>query len=614
MRVAFDCFFRSAGSPFALDLRAVAMFRIGLGLVLLAEQLVTRLPWLDAFHGMNGVVPASDREFWYPYKWSLYLLTDLENWPWVLEAVRLLATFTLILGIRARLSALVLFLILLSAVSRLTDITQAGDRLLVVLTFFAVFLPLAEAGSLQSLWLGRSAARTRISAGTTCFTLQVAIFFFMAGVLKTGEQWWGSGTAISMALHLESFVTETGRLWRDWFWLSKPLTYYVFGVECLAPFALLMPSRRVRLFGWLALASVLAGIALNMAVGLFPAIAFLGLVALLPSGFFDKVAAWRRRGERGAGLTMFYDAPCRFCAFACRLLAAVGGLGAARIAEAQSNPGAALVLKRDFSWSVSRRTGPDERTERQQGWDAVLFVLRHSRRPWLRHFLPGPEAGGRLYLWIARHRGFLGALGRACLGSADPPDPVIERVGAAYACFCLILAIAWNIATYPAMRDWRDWRPYIEPAVTALGVIQFWEMFAPYPYSFDRWHMVVGMDRDGVARNSLTGKVMKALPTPSSTYGSYRWRKLLNNLAESKHARLVSRYFCRTGDWAAVDIWTFRRRNPGIRPGGRAAEPYRVLKDDKMNCAGYTNAKARIAFRAHVRGLVAAAGIREQER
>jgi len=206
--------YRSEESPFLLDLRAVGFFRILLALIILLDQIVRLSDW-HAFHSVHGVVTLAESRGWdSPWLWSLYWLSDAPVLPYLLEAARLLATLALLLGIRPRLAAFVLFVLLASVAARNPLLLQGGDKVLVVMTFFAVFLPLGQRASLERLWFGTGTATSCRSPATVAYVVQILLVWFMAGILKTGEQWWSSGTAISMALHLEAFTTEFSRLWR----------------------------------------------------------------------------------------------------------------------------------------------------------------------------------------------------------------------------------------------------------------------------------------------------------------------------------------------------------------------------------------------------------------
>lgn len=181
-------------SPFLLDLRAVGLFRVLLALVILMDQCVRLGDW-HAFHSVFGLVSLADSRVWEnPWLWSLYWLSDGPLLPYVLEALRLLATIALLFGIRSRLSAFVLFVLLASVAARNPLLLQGGDKVLVVMTFFALFLPLGQCGSLERLWFGTRPDIAFRSAATVAYVIQILLVWFMAGILKTGEQWWSRGS------------------------------------------------------------------------------------------------------------------------------------------------------------------------------------------------------------------------------------------------------------------------------------------------------------------------------------------------------------------------------------------------------------------------------------
>ena len=330
----------SDNSPFLLDMRAVGLFRILLALTILLDQLVRLADW-HAFHSAVGIVSLADSRTWdNPWIWSVYWLSEGPLLPYVLEGLRTVATLALLFGIRSRLSAFLLFVLLASVVARNPLLLQGGDKVLVVMAFFACFLPLGACYSLERLWFGGVPGTTCRSTGTAAFAIQVLVVWFVGGVLKTGEQWWGSGTAVSMALHLEAFVTEFARWWRGWDWLVQPLTFLVFWIECLAPLLALVPNYWSRLVGLAALVALEAGIWSTVEVGLFPLISVVSLIPLFPPRFVERVAGWwsRRSGSEDSDLVLFYDGDCRFCAFACRFLLAVCGVRGADLRVAQSDP------------------------------------------------------------------------------------------------------------------------------------------------------------------------------------------------------------------------------------------------------------------------------------
>ena len=605
--------YRSEDSPFLLDLRAVGLFRVLLALIILLDQIVRLCDW-HAFHGVSGVVSLADSRAWdSPWVWSLHWLSDAPILPYVLEAARLLATLALLLGIRPRLSAFVLFVLLASVATRNPLPLQGGDKVLVVMTFFAVFLPLGQWGSLERLWFGASAATSHRSPATVAYAVQILLVWFMAGIMKTGEQWWSSGTAVSMALHLEAFATEFARLWRHWDWFLQPLTLFIFVLECLAPLLALVPRYWCRIVGLLALVALEVGIWLSLEVGLFPLISLISLVPLFPGRFIDFLARLRPGKRRLSDLVLFYDRDCRFCVFACRLLLAACGIRGARLREAQSEPEAARILDESFAWSVARArpageadgaAAPDPGL--RQGWEAVRYLVEHSPRAWLLRVLPGGATGDRLYAWIGRNRGGFGRAGALCFGrngTAGWPGPVGHFVAA----FALATVLLWNVVSYPAVRDTADLRPLVSPLISALNLKQFWSMFAPYPYYMDMWHVMPALARDGSRLDLLSGAPVSLEPPRDgpARYGGYRWRKTVWRSQGRGEIDRVTDYHCRTGAWSAMELWEFRRPNLGV--AATADLPYQAVRLGRWQCAD-ADADAVSDFHADVDALMKSRG------
>ena len=609
--------YRSDASPFLLDLRAIGLFRLLLALVILLDQIVRLSDW-HAFHSASGVVALADSRSWgSPWLWSLYWLSDAPILPYILEVVRLLATAALLLGIRPRLSAFVLFVLLASVAARNPLLLQGGDKVLVVMTFFAVFLPLGQWGSLQRLWFGNGAASSHRSAATVAYTVQILLVWFMAGILKTGEQWWSTGTAISMALHLEAFTTEFSRLWRHWDWFLQPLTLFVFALECLAPLLALVPNYWCRLTGLFSLVALEVAIWLTLEVGLFPLISLVSLVPLFPGRFIDTLARLRPgRRRQPSDLVLFYDRGCRFCIFACRLLLALCGIRGTRLREAQSEPEAARILDESFAWSVTRvrPTGEAEGAAApgpnfRQGWAAVRYLVEHSPRSWLLRVLPGAGSGDRLYAWIGRNRGAFGRAGALCFGrngGAGWPG----RKGRLVASCALAAVLAWNVVSYPAVHDAVDLRPLIRPLISAFNLTQYWSMFAPYPYTNDTWHAMPALGRDGGRMDLLSGAPVSLVPPRDGPerYGGYRWRKTIFRSLQRGEIERVAGYHCRTGEWSAIDLWEFWRPNLGV--AATVDQPYEVRLVGRWRCPHVDMDKVE-GFRAETDALLSEYGWRQ---
>lgn len=600
-------------SPFTFDLRAVGLFRILLALTILFDQAIRMGDW-DAFHSAGGLVSLADSRAWdSAWLWSLYWLSDGPWLPYVLEALRFVASIALLLGVRSRLAAFTLFVLLASVAARNPLLLQGGDKVLIVMTFFAAFLPLGQRFSMTRLWFAESAGTRYRSAATFAFAVQVLLVWFMSGILKTGEEWWSDGTAISMALHLEAFTSEFARLWRHWDWLVQPMTLFVFWLECVAPLLLLLPVLWCRVAGLVLLVGLEVGIWASLEVGLFPLISAVSLVPLMPHRVVDAVAdrLRARASTRGAGLVLFFDRDCRFCAFACRLILAWSGIRGASLREAQSDAVAARILDESFAWSVvegsgQRNAAPADAVapamDYRRGWEAVLFVVARSPRPWIGRLLPGPAAGERLYGWIGRRRGALGAAGVMALGR-DNARGWHGGAGRFVASAAILVVLAWNAVTYPPLHERYDLRPAVEPLAAALNLKQLWTMFAPYPYTNDFWHVMPALRRDGSRVDLLSGEPVSLEPPRDGPdrYGGYRWRKTVIRSLQREEIERVFRYHCMTGRWAAFDLWEFSRPNLGT--AATAAAPYAVVRAGRWQC-GSVDPERVAAFRRDVDAML----------
>ena len=135
---------------FGIDVRSLAVFRIGLGALLLAD-LAVRTTDLEAHYSDLGVLPRdflseTMRGTW---KWSLHIAHGSSLFQAMLFLVAAIAAFALMLGYRSRLASVVSWVLLFSLQTRNPLVNNGGDMLLRALLFWAMFLPLDQCWSLK---------------------------------------------------------------------------------------------------------------------------------------------------------------------------------------------------------------------------------------------------------------------------------------------------------------------------------------------------------------------------------------------------------------------------------------------------------------------------------
>ena len=232
------------------------------------------------------------------------------------------------------------------------------------------------------------------------------------------------------------------------------------------------------------------------------------------------------------------------------------------------------------------------------------MVVQRSPRPWLTRILPGSVRGESAYAWVGRNRRSFGRFGGVVFGdrSAAGWHGEAGRFATASA---LVVVLAWNAAVLSAAHGRLDIRPLVKPLAAAANLKQYWGMFAPSPYYDDYWYVIPALARDGGRADLLSGRQVALRPPRDgpNRYGGYRWRKTIFNAAEQGEFVRVVDYFCRTGHWAAVDLWEFRRPNLGV--AATAETPYQATQLGRWRCDVFegvdaVDENAVDAFRAEV--------------
>lgn len=300
---------------FSVDVRSLAVFRIGLALILLVD-LVSRASDIRAFYTDWGVLPRIEVLGGDPYAWnaspswypSVHLLTNSVLGQALWFAVAGLAAVALLAGYRTRLAACASWFLLLSLHTRNPLILSGGDWWLCLLLFWGMFLPL---GAWYSLDHRRDPSAARMpgrvcSVGTQAVMFQACFVYLMTSVMKYGPEW-RDGTAVYYALNIDYFVLPFGKLVLSAPRLCTVATHVVFALERIATWWLLCPvaiglSRTIAVTVFMGL-QLCFGLSFNL--GLFP---WVGAVAMLP---FVPTWWWERMLKRVRHASALSGAPTR---------------------------------------------------------------------------------------------------------------------------------------------------------------------------------------------------------------------------------------------------------------------------------------------------------------
>ncbi|MEZ4699555.1 MAG: HTTM domain-containing protein [Rhodothermales bacterium] len=279
-----------------IDLRALAVFRVAIGVILLVD-LVVRATALGAHYTDAGVVPRSFYFTYYPADWalSLHLLSGSLWWQAVLFAAAGLAALALTAGYRTRAATWCAWLLTLSLHTRNPLVLNGGDWLLLDLLLWSLFLPLGARFSLDAL-AGRPAqpAPYHLSVATLGILLQVCFVYWFTVIFKAEEVWLVDGSALQYALRLDRFVRPAG-VWL----LGAPdavlnaLSVGTYWLEMVGPALAFVPfiTGFWRSLAALSFIAFHAGLAATLMIGLFPFVCMAAWVLFLPAPFWDRLGA-----------------------------------------------------------------------------------------------------------------------------------------------------------------------------------------------------------------------------------------------------------------------------------------------------------------------------------
>jgi predicted DCC family thiol-disulfide oxidoreductase YuxK len=544
-----------------IDLRSLALFRIAIAIAVLVD-LASFWPNLRLFLSDEGVYPRfvsiierSQDTF------SLFYIVGSYPLVFLLFTLTALAAIALLVGYHTRIASVVCWLMIASLNARAMPFLSSADVQLVVMMFWAMFLPLGARFSIdQALSREKSEMTGIASAASLALLLQVTYLYLMGALLKTGPAWQDM-TAVQAALSAVHIRSSLAHYLLQFPELAKYITWYVYHLELYAVFFLFCPffNQPLRLIMFVLLAGMHVGFHLFLSIGYFPLVSISGLTIFLPALFWDRLGGWMERKFHLSGHAIYYDEPCDFCRKTCLIFREISLLSNASIEPAQHYPDIYAVMQEHNSWVVKT---PDGRTLLH--WEAVAYLWRRSPllAPLGLLFLPPfmRPVGEAMYRFIARHRGKFGAVTARLLPYRER---VALRPSAANSTIVTALMIVTLLLNLKGLDIFKP-VPFPKPLAATMQFTRLWQkwsMFAPYPYRSSRWTAVEGHLSDGTVVDLLFGRAeppVSAMPASGEeAYPSWRWRKFFSFYRWDKSKKIFGKAFCRR--------WESERRTPSLK-------------------------------------------------
>lgn len=286
----------------ALDPRSLALFRVGLGLLLLAN-LAGRASHFTALYADGGVLPREVVDRVAPGWAHLYFAYLVDGSDAAVIGVALLsAAFAvlLVLGLFTRLATFASWFLLVCLNTRNMLATSYEDFVLTLLLFFAIFLPLGRRFSLDARRRGGPRSNAPVVSGASfALIVQFACIYFFSALLKSGHSWHSDGNAVFYALSQNYVARPTAALALQHREILGFLTHLTRLWELLVGFAMLSPvwNGPLRSLAVLTVWTFHAGLGVFLTLFLFPWVMGVGGLALLPAWAWEHLP---RRAARPA--------------------------------------------------------------------------------------------------------------------------------------------------------------------------------------------------------------------------------------------------------------------------------------------------------------------------
>ncbi|GFZ91194.1 HTTM domain-containing protein [Okeania sp. KiyG1] len=559
---------------FGLDLRSLALFRVGLALVIIVE-LIIRAGDLTAHYSDAGVLPRTLlKEISNPFYWSINSVSGEAFVQGLIFLFAGLIAIALLVGYRTRLATIAMWAFIISIHNRNPVLIFAADHVLRALLFWAMFLPLGANYSIDSA-LNSSTEKLpkRVaSAATVALMIQMVLIYAGSAAYKTkSEIWWPDGDAVYYALNFDGYATPFGQ-----FLLSFPepilklLTWAALWFEWLGPFMIFIPIG----ITFFRCVSVISFILLHISFGLcfelgiFPYLSVMSWLAFIPTAVWDNWQEKIQTDER-QGLRIYYDADCGFCKKVVYLLRTFLILPGTPLNTAQTDESIYADMQDKNSWVVV-----DWQGNRHFKWEALVYVFSLSPIFKPLAFLMGLSAimplGTKFYESIANNRKFAGNFTKPL---QFRPLYVRPFLGLNIIVFLLLIyTLTWNVKGFVRQTYQRRgvqkqdliakvhklFRRRTFQKLDVFGKLtkldQSWSIFAPAPPRDDGWHVISGKLKNGKEVDVLYEKgesISWDKPTMkqfNNLYKNMQWRSYFLTLNRAIGRRLYpyyAEYVCR---------------------------------------------------------------------
>jgi predicted DCC family thiol-disulfide oxidoreductase YuxK len=566
---------RKLEEVFGLDLRSLALFRIGLALVIIAD-LTIRSQDLNIFYSNAGVLPREAlTKITSPLYWSIHSLSGQVWFEGIVFIAAITIAVLMLIGYRTRLATIATWALVISLHNRNPTLIFAADDVLRAIMFWAMFLPLGACYSVDAALNTSTKPQPKryVAIATVALMVQQCyIYMFSAGFKHQSPLWSQEGSAVYYALSFDQYATPIGQLLLklppD---LLKLMTFGALYFEWLAPLIIFIPFRNslFKLITFVSFVCLHISFGLCFELGIFPYLSVATWFAFLPSQVWDYLAK-RNQNKQRDGLRIYYDLDCGFCKKVVRFLRTFLILPHTLLLSAQEAEDTTIYrdMEEMNSWVVIDWEG-----KRRFKWDAIAYVVGLSPILFpLERLLRIPvlmSLGTKFYQIIASNRRTAGYFTKPFKYTNF--QVTSESWRNIVAGIFLVLMTFWNLTSFAQNRLLKDTddsfykslqkitKSRTAQSIEWLGEItrlnQSWSIFAPHPPRDDGWHIIIATLNNGQEIDLLTSNTPKwekpTMGERNRLYKNMQWRTYFINLNRAIGKRLFpyyGAYLCRQWD------------------------------------------------------------------
>ncbi len=277
----------------AIDTRTLAVFRIFVGLLIIGD-LLARASTFTYFYTDDGVVPQELAEArTVANAFSVYFYTQDPTVIALIFLVSGIIAVQLIIGYKSTFAIIASFILVISLDHHNPLILSHADTLFRLLMFWAIFLPLGERWSIDSLQRER-APRARIAnLATFAILLQMIYMYTVNGIHKVNGPQWNSREATPLIFGLDDMT----------YFLAEPLRQFPTLLEIFGTmwyFLLVGSIVMLLLPGWYRTAYAFMlfmahfSFSITVRIGGFGWVGMAGVFLFFPTRFWDDLEALLR--------------------------------------------------------------------------------------------------------------------------------------------------------------------------------------------------------------------------------------------------------------------------------------------------------------------------------